>query len=282
MIKIIKTSQELIQLRNSFTTEKVGFVPTMGNLHLGHISLLEKSLKENEVNILSIFVNPKQFGPKEDFSKYPRTLEQDVKKIEGLLAEKFPQKTLYIFAPTDTQEIYPEGFSTNISVGEMANILCGKSRPGHFDGVTTVVYVLFSLVKPHHCYMGEKDFQQVTLIKKMVEDLRLPINIVAMPIVRSPEGLALSSRNGYLNSQQIMEALILPKTLKEIATLIKEKRPLDSINDKIKSILTNKDWDYLEICDQKTLKPSLNYQNIVILGAMKAGPTRLIDNIVIN
>lgn len=281
MINIIKTTQELIQLRNSFTKEKIGFVPTMGNLHLGHISLLEKSMAENDVNILSIFVNPKQFGPNEDFSKYPRTLEHDVKKIESMMVEKFAQKNLTIFAPQDSSEVFPEGFSTNISVGEMATVLCGKSRPGHFDGVTTVVYVLFSLVRPDHCYMGKKDFQQVTLIKKMVEDLRLPINIVAMPIVRSPEGLALSSRNGYLSQEQIKEALILPKTLKEIAQLIKDKKPQTQISEKIKSILSNRDWDYLEICDQKTLEPSTQYQNVVVLGAMKAGPTRLIDNIVL-
>lgn len=281
MIKILKTTKELIEFRQSFTKEKVGFVPTMGNLHLGHISLLEKSMGENEVNILSIFVNPKQFGPNEDFSKYPRTLEQDVAKIQGMLTEKFPQKTLYIFAPQDSQEIYPEGFSTNISVGEMTNILCGKSRPGHFDGVTTVVYVLFSLVKPDRCYMGEKDFQQVTLIKKMVEDMRLPISIIPMPIIRSPEGLALSSRNGYLNQEQIKDALVLPKTLNEIAILLKEKKPHSVIQEKISSILKNKNWDYLEICDKKTLKPSQEHQNVVILGAMKAGPTRLIDNIVL-
>lgn len=281
MIKIIKTTQELIELRKSFKSEKVGFVPTMGNLHLGHISLLDRSLSENEVNLLSIFVNPKQFGPTEDFSKYPRTLEQDVKKIEGLMAEKFSQKTLYIFAPQDPQEIYPEGFSTTISVGEMSNILCGKSRPGHFDGVTTVVYVLFSIVKPHHCYMGEKDFQQVTLIKKMVQDLRLEIQIEAMPIVRSPEGLALSSRNGYLSHEQMQEALVLPKTLNEIAQMLKKKQPQSEIKNKIKSILSNPDWDYLEICNQSTLLPSQDYSNIVILGAMKAGPTRLIDNIVL-
>lgn len=281
MIKIIKTTEALVNLRKSFTTEKVGFVPTMGNLHLGHTSLLERSLKENEVNILSIFVNPKQFGPKEDFSKYPRTLEQDVKKIEGMMVEKFPHKTLYVFAPQTTQEIYPENFSTNISVGEISNILCGKSRPGHFDGVTTVVYVLFSLVMPDHCYMGEKDFQQVTLIKKMVEDLRLPIKIVAMPIIRSPEGLALSSRNGYLNQEQIKAALVLPKTLNEVAQLVRERSSQDQINHKIKSTLSNPDWDYLEICDQTTLQPSSGYKNSVILGAMKAGPTRLIDNIVL-
>lgn len=282
MIKILKTSKELIDLRNNFHDQKVGFVPTMGNLHLGHISLLEKSLKENDINILSIFVNPRQFGPKEDFSKYPRTLEEDVSKIQTLISEKFPNKTLYIFAPKDSNEIYPDDFSTNISVGEMANILCGKSRPGHFDGVTTVVYVLFSLVKPHQVYMGEKDFQQVTLIKKMVKDLRLAINIVSMPIVRSPEGLALSSRNGYLNSAQKIEALILSKTLQEIAQLVKDKTPRDIINKKINTILSNPSWDYLEIRDQKTLEPSTMFKNIVILGAMKVGPTRLIDNIVIN
>lgn len=284
MIKILKTTQELIQLRQSFSKEKVGFVPTMGNLHLGHISLLEKSMAENEVNILSIFVNPKQFGPNEDFSKYPRTLEQDVEKVQGMIKEKFPHKTLYVFAPQDAKEIYPEGFSTNISVGEMTTMLCGKSRPGHFDGVTTVVYVLFSLVKPNLCYMGEKDFQQVTLIKKMVEDMRLPIDIVAMPIVRSPEGLALSSRNGYLSLEQIKDALVLPKTLNEVAQLLKEKKSTKEIQEKINTILKNKNWDYLEICDKKTLKPSQNYydyQNVVILGAMKAGPTRLIDNIVL-
>ncbi|EQC47375.1 pantoate--beta-alanine ligase [Bacteriovorax sp. Seq25_V] len=278
MVKVIRTVLELKQYQSEFFEGKsVGLVPTMGNLHEGHLSLLERSVSENDISIITIFVNPKQFGPNEDFDKYPRTLEQDVLKIE----DKFSENIL-VFAPKDNSEIYPEGFDTTIQVGALTKILCGANRPGHFDGVTTVVYQLFSLSKATNAYFGQKDYQQVKVIEKMTTDLHLPIKITMMPISRDQDGLARSSRNQYLSASDRETALLLPRTLVEIESILKEETWVNSmikINEVLESRIADKNWDYLEILDASNLKPvNENTTEVVLVGAFRVGSTRLIDN----
>jgi pantoate--beta-alanine ligase len=242
----------------------------MGNLHKGHLSLIEKSIEENTVTIVTIFVNPKQFGPTEDFDKYPRTLDDDLAKISSLAILIPKTKDIVVFAPKSAQDIYPEGFSSTISIGELKTKLEGAVRSTHFDGVTTVVYRLFAIARAGHAYFGQKDFQQCVIIKKMVKDLEIPIKIHIMPTIRNSEGLALSSRNQYLSDSERSEALILPQTNNESAeTLIKES-------------LTDKRWDYLEVLDSDTLEaPTEKSSELLVVAAFRLGQTRLLDNILV-
>ncbi len=278
MINLIRTLNDLEKYQQDrFANKRVGLVPTMGNLHEGHLSLLEKSSQENDISIITIFVNPKQFGPNEDFDKYPRTLEADIAKIEA----KFKNEII-VFAPEDNSEIYPLGFDTTIKVGAITKILCGANRPSHFDGVTTVVYQLFKISKANTAYFGQKDFQQVKVIERMVSDLGLNIKLSILPISRDADGLARSSRNQYLSAEQRLIALQLPQTLIEIETILRAQSWVNSVikvNKILESYISNKDWDYLEILDAKTLKSvSQLTDEVVILGALRVGATRLIDN----
>lgn len=288
MIQVFTTLKEILHARSSRdSSASIGFVPTMGNLHQGHLRLLQEGLKHHEQIFLSIFVNPKQFGPQEDFLKYPRTLEEDLNKISTLLSlPDYQGKDVFIFAPKDVEEIFPPGFSSSISVGEITKKFCGKSRPGHFDGVTTVVYQLFSLISPHTAYFGQKDFQQVLVIKKMIQDLSLPVQIKMIPTVRQENGLALSSRNQYLNTSEQEKALVLFHTLKYIADLIGKEswqKAKEKVQEFISQTLQDSAWEYLEVCQQKDLSPPAdNTHQLVILGAFRLGKTRLIDNILIN
>jgi pantoate--beta-alanine ligase len=279
MVKVVKSTSDLIQERAQ-ETKTIGFVPTMGNLHAGHISLLERALDENEVVYFSIFVNPKQFGPNEDFNKYPRTLEQDIKQIEEI-ARKYPQKSVMIYAPTDTSEVFPPGYNQTISTTGLSTVLEGAIRPGHFDGVATVVFRLFELVKPQNAYFGLKDYQQYMVICQMVQDLILPIKIVGMPIIRETSGLALSSRNQYLSAEQKEEALILSKTMKKIGALINGKKAnLNFAQAEIKNALTDSRWNYLELRDSQTLSMNLGQSSkVTLLGVIQLGSTRLLDNL---
>ncbi|MCG8642823.1 MAG: pantoate--beta-alanine ligase, partial [Desulfobacterales bacterium] len=192
-MKIVRTRTELRKEIESAKQEakSIGFVPTMGYLHQGHLSLMDKARKENEFLIISIFVNPTQFGPNEDLASYPRNFEQDAKLAESVGVD-------IIFAP-DEKTMYPDGFQTYVQVTDLSQTLCGAKRPGHFLGVCTVVLKLFNLVQPERAYFGQKDAQQVIVIKQMVRDLDLPIEIITCPIVREKDGLAMSSRNKYLN-----------------------------------------------------------------------------------
>ena len=279
MVTIIKTTQELVDLR-SRETARVGFVPTMGNLHEGHISLLEKALEENDVVYFSIFVNPKQFGPKDDFSKYPRTLADDVTHIQSC-ETKFPGKNVVVFSPADPQEVFPLDYEQTVSVPNLNSIVEGALRPGHFDGVTTVVYRLFELVKPSRAYFGLKDYQQFLVIRQMVSDLALPVEIIGMPIRREPTGLALSSRNQYLTPEQKTEGLILSQSLKKVASLIEGKRAnLRTAKRSIDVLLLDPKWNYLEMRDAETLSEDLTHsKSITLLGVYQIGTTRLLDNL---
>lgn len=271
MIKLIASTSEFISWRNSIS-RSVGLVPTMGNLHSGHLSLVEQSLKENECTVVTIFVNPKQFGPGEDFEQYPRTLDEDLKKLETL------HKDIIVFAPKDNSEIYPEGFQTQIALPELSKILCGKTRPTHFAGVTTVVYQLFTLVKPDLAYFGQKDYQQVKIIERMTKDLRLNTSIKMLPIVRDHDGLALSSRNQYLNKKQRQDALLLPRTIEHLSSVLVQEG-LSAVLSQINEITKSPVWDYLEILEAKSLRaPQSGDKFFVLVGAVFMGKTRLLDN----
>jgi len=275
MIKTIHSSEELSLLRREMGSE-VGLVPTMGNLHRGHLSLIQTALSHFDHVIITIFVNPKQFSQGEDFSKYPRTLEEDINHISKL--DKINKK-IFIYAPENINDIYPENFSTTIKVSGITDVLCGESRPDHFEGVTTIVYLLFSLTKPKVAYFGEKDYQQVIVIKRMVKDLLIPVEIRSLPIVRDVSGLALSSRNNYLNEKEKKDALELRETLLEIKDKVKNGNHI-----KVNQIIIEKNnlphWDYLQILDGDSLLPiSDNTSTIVLAGAIIIGKTRLIDNI---
>ncbi len=275
---IIKESKiiqkELIELKKK--NKKIGFVPTMGALHQGHISLIREAKKENDIVVVSIFVNPKQFGPNEDFSKYPRLHEQD-----SALCEK--ETVDFLFLP-DEKSFYEPDHLTYVEVENLSNIHCGKTRPGHFRGVTTVVLKLFNIVQPDKAYFGKKDFQQLTIIKKMVKDLSLPIEIIGCPIIRDFDGLALSSRNKYLTEEERKSALSISKSLIKAKELIlnKERNP-EKIYKIIFNILNatpNLKIDYISIVDDKLLLPITKIENnSVILLACYVGTTRLIDNL---
>lgn len=279
MIKLFTNRKDFDHYRNAISHQSIGLVPTMGNLHKGHLSLIEKSIEENLVTIVTIFVNPKQFGPTEDFDKYPRTLDEDLAKISSLALLITNKKDIVVYAPKTNEGIYPEGFSSTISVGEIKNKLEGAIRSTHFDGVTTVVYRLFAIAKASHAYFGQKDFQQCQIIKKMVHDLELPIKIHVMPIIRNSEGLALSSRNQYLSETQRTEALILPHTLQKIERSLAEGQDPAAF---IAETLKDKRWDYLEVLDAATLdKQNDKTKDLVIIGAFRLGQTRLLDNIAV-
>lgn len=275
MVKLITSTTELRNERKS--DDKIGFVPTMGNLHQGHISLLERALSEYQTVYFSIFVNPKQFGPNEDFNRYPRTLENDVKLIEQS-AQRFPNSKIVVYSPKDPKEVFPENDNQTISVHGLSTDLEGKIRPGHFDGVATVVYRLFELMKPDTAYFGLKDYQQYLVIKQMVKDLAMPIKIQGMPIIREAEGLAMSSRNQYLSPEQRQASLLISRTLKEIETKLKSGLP--ETKTYIAEKLKDPNWDYLELRDAETFSPDLTHsKNITVVAVYRMGTTRLLDNI---
>lgn len=258
--------------------KSLGFVPTMGALHEGHLSLIRQARKENNVVVVSVFVNPVQFGPKEDFKKYPRNLLQDT-----ALCRK--EGVDIIFYP-DASKMYPADFRTYVEVQEFSEVLCGKSRPGHFKGVATVVTKLFNIVSPTIAYFGQKDAQQAIIIKKMVEDLNIPAKIKVMPTVRERDGLALSSRNVYLSAEERKDALVLYQSLNLARGLIKRgikdaNKIIRSVRQLIQSKKTAK-IDYVSIVDSHTLKPVKKIiDNCLIALAVWIGKTRLIDNIIV-
>ena len=280
MIKLFTTKKDYEHYRRSLGHDSIGIVPTMGNLHEGHLTLLQQSIKDNDVSVITIYVNPKQFGPNEDFNKYPRTLDEDLAKISNLVLRlNKPKKEIIVFAPVDNDEIYPKNFNTIIKVLGVTSKLEGAKRPTHFEGVTTVVYCLFKIISPKNAYFGQKDFQQCVVIKKMVLDLCLDVSIHIMPIVRNSEGLALSSRNQYLSESEKIEALHLSHTLKKIEILIHKK--ID-YNVFIESELKNTKWDYLEVLNAQDLEvPEKETREMVIIGVYKMGNTRLLDNILV-
>lgn len=278
MVKLIQDTSELIQERNQ-EQSSVGFVPTMGNLHQGHISLLERALTEYEVVYFSIFVNPKQFGPNEDFNRYPRTLENDLNLIR-LSAQKFPNSKVVVYSPISPDDVFPPGENQKISVWDLSTDLEGRIRPGHFDGVATVVHRLFTLIKPETAYFGLKDYQQYLVIRKMVKDLVMPVKIVGMPIIRESSGLALSSRNQYLSPEQREASLLLFHTLNKVKDAIAGKKDnVEKARNIIQGALKDSNWNYLELRDSETFSTDISQsKNISILAVYQMGTTRLLDN----
>lgn len=256
--------------------KKIGFVPTMGYFHEGHLSLIKKAKTENEFIVVSIFVNPTQFGIGEDYETYPRELERDGKLAENAGAD-------VIFHPT-VQEMYPQGYKTFVEVEEITSKLCGASRPGHFRGVTTVVMKLFNIVKPDRVYFGQKDAQQVAVIQQMTRDLNIDIEIIPCPIVREADGLAMSSRNIYLNEEERKSALVLSQSLFRIEEVIRNgERDAAKVKGLITAHINSEPGahiDYVEIVDAITLEEIESIRGTVLIAlAVKIGKTRLIDNI---
>lgn len=281
MINLYRRTSDFKNYINGFDSHHIGLVPTMGNLHSGHLSLIKECLSNHEVTIVTIFVNPKQFSKGEDLDSYPRTLDQDLNLI-GSLARIFTNKKIAVFAPSDPSQIYPDGFSSTISVeGNIAEILCAKSRPDHFKGVTTVVYKLFQLSKAGHAYFGQKDFQQFKILEKMTHDLELNINLTMMPIVREESGLALSSRNQYLTDDQRNKSLRLRKTINQVKDLITQNKVKEA--QVFCQNLEKEDFEYLQIKNSKNLNQiNDTTTDFVILGCLNIGLTRLIDNQMVN
>lgn len=259
--------------------KRIAFIPTMGNLHQGHITLVERAMQRADFVITSIFVNPLQFGPSEDLARYPRTLAEDQHKL-------IEAGCHLLFTP-DVEEMYPEGMQghTRISVPAISEGLCGDSRPGHFEGVATVVCKLFNMVQPDLAIFGEKDFQQLAVIRKLVRDLNLPVQIMGEPTVRAEDGLALSSRNGYLTDKQRAAAPALYATLQQMAGAIRAgERDFARLSKAGSSALRKAGLrtEYLEVRAASSLRPASEADtDLVILAAAFAGKTRLIDNLTV-
>lgn len=271
---IIETIEELRQWRK--TIGRVAFVPTMGNLHEGHLSLVERAKQEAEHIVVSIFVNRIQFGAGEDFDRYPRTLEQDAAKLRAA-------GVAVLFAPNE-QELYPHGEQSYfVEPPAIQNELCGAFRPGHFRGVATVVSKLFNIVQPDVACFGTKDFQQLAVIRGMVADLNIPVRIIGVPTARAEDGLALSSRNQYLSSSERNAAVFLYQQLRQIAAELQAgNRDFTALEQAASNALTQQAWrvDYVAIRDSGSLKtPQANSHELVVLAAAHLGNTRLIDNI---
>ena len=272
-MQILRTIQELKAWRKALNTNDIGFVPTMGALHNGHASLIQKATSENSVVIVSIFVNPKQFLAGEDYTQYPRKEQADLAMAKGCGASA-------CFLPSE-DEFY-SGDDTLISAPkELASVLEGQIRPGHFDGVCRVLNKFFNLIKPQRAYFGKKDAQQLLIVQKMVKDFFIDIEIKACQIVREADGLAISSRNAYLNEAELLEALKLSRALKKAKSLI-DLGTLSSaeIKKAIKEILEPLEIDYIAITDKNLIaRDNVVLDNTLILLAVRVGKTRLIDNI---
>jgi pantoate--beta-alanine ligase len=279
-MKICKTIDDMRAASRAAHREgkRLGFVPTMGALHEGHLSLMRAAKAKCDVVAVSIFVNPLQFGPSEDLAKYPRTFEHDRELLEKEAVD-------IIFAPTP-DEMYPAGAVTYVTVEGLSEKLCGRSRPGHFRGVTTVVSKLFHIVEPDFAFFGQKDAAQATIIRRMVRDLNLPIEIVVCPIVREPDGLAMSSRNAYLSPQERKSALVLQRSLTQVRNRFDQgERNVTNLIAAGKQVLAQEPavrLDYFEIVEPATLDPTQEVTSSALVAiAAFVGNTRLIDNLLL-
>ena len=274
-MKVIETIAEMRKARH-LVSDPVGLVPTMGYLHEGHLSLVRLARKENSLVVVSIFVNPTQFGPSEDLSSYPRNMTGDLRLLEQ-------EGTDLVFAPS-AGEIYTKGFNTWVEVKQITDQLEGASRPGHFRGVATVVAKLFNIVQPERAYFGQKDAQQAVVIKKMATELNMNLNIVLGPTIREKDGLALSSRNSYLNPEERQAATVLYKSLSQAKKLWKQgETNADSIRREMRLLIQQEalaQVDYVSITDASTLEElSIIDRPALASLAVRIGKTRLIDNL---
>jgi pantoate--beta-alanine ligase len=281
-MKIIKSIEALRDALNQCRgrQETIGLVPTMGYLHEGHLSLVKASKAGNDITVVSIFVNPTQFGPSEDLESYPRDMDRDGALLEGLGVD-------FVFNP-DVEEMYPKGYGTFVNIEtDLTKGLCGAKRPGHFKGVGSVVTKLFNIVNPNRAYFGQKDAQQVAVIKRIVQDLNMDLEIIAVPIVREEDGLALSSRNIYLKGSLRKDALVLSKALEKAQSMIKldKIKKADNIVSAMKEIVESVESskiDYIEIVGNQNLRPLVTVEGEVLIAmAVFIGTTRLIDNVVV-
>jgi len=275
---VVSTIDEIRKLTDAFRGETLGLVPTMGYLHDGHMNLIKQSLNKCDHTVVSIFINPRQFSPSEDLDIYPNNLSRDIEKLESIGVD-------VLFYP-NRDTIYPEGFKTNIQVDGITQHLCGKSRPELFKGVATVVLKLFNIVRPQHAFFGEKDWQQLAVIETMTRDLNIDVHIHRVPLIREPDGLAMSSRNSNLSPEERKKALSLSRSLNDSKE--KVNRGITSskqLRQNIKNIIAAEPGtqiDYISICDPISLeeKEEVKGRTLIAL-AVKIGPARLIDNCII-
>jgi pantoate--beta-alanine ligase len=281
MIQTMKQVSAIAELRQHIREarrqgKRIGFVPTMGYLHEGHLSLVRAAREACDFVVMSIFVNPLQFGPNEDFERYPRDIERDREMASSAGVD-------LLFTP-DVKEMYPGRVLTTVSVSQVSEPLCGKSRPGHFDGVATVVMKLFQIVQPDAAFFGQKDAQQLAVITQMVHDLSVPVEIVPCPIVREADGLAMSSRNVYLNPEERKQATVLYRSLKKAEELLKQGTPLADIQREMIAMIKAEplaEIDYVEVLRYPQLEPvesAAKGERIIFALAVRFGRTRLIDN----
>jgi pantoate--beta-alanine ligase len=278
-MQIISNIQQMQALTSSFKREgkRIAFVPTMGFLHEGHASLLREGRKNGDVLVLSIFVNPIQFGVNEDLDRYPRDMERDCRIAAECGVD-------IVFTP-DAAGMYPPGFQTGVTVRDVSLPLCGASRPGHFDGVATVVTKLFNIVQPDLALFGRKDYQQLAVIRRMVLDLSMPVEIVGMPIIREADGLAMSSRNAYLSQEQRRSALCLHRSIVAVRKMFTAgERSAGVLRSVVQEIIGQEPAvvvEYVEFRDGATLEEQIMVDNATLLAlVVKVGQTRLIDNTV--
>jgi pantoate--beta-alanine ligase len=274
-MQIIDNIQAMQEIGNNWSAgKKIGFVPTMGYFHQGHLSLVAEANKQCEITVVSIFVNPSQFGPNEDFESYPRDMQRDLE-----LLSKY--KVDYVFSP-NPEQMYPQDYRTWVEVEGISSILCGASRPGHFRGVATVILKLINIIKPNFMFMGEKDFQQVTVLQTMLKDLNCETQIVPCPIIREEDGLAMSSRNVYLNPEQRKQALCLYRAIQQAQAKYKQGlRDTNLLKKQAADLIINSGGkiDYISFVEPKTLQEvAIADDNTRIMLAVFIGKTRLIDN----
>ena len=280
MLQLVTEKTEMAEISERLRREgrRIGCVPTMGALHAGHLSLLARALESADTVVATVFVNPTQFGPSEDFNRYPRDLEGDIKLLEDAGAR-------YVFAPSP-ERMYPEGFATWVTVERLTDGLCGASRPGHFRGVATVVTKLFNIVRPHVAVFGQKDAQQAAVIRRMARDLDMGVNVVLAPIVRETDGLAMSSRNRYLSPDERRQAVVLSRALREAERLGGAGvTSSDDVRASMRNVLAEAplaETEYIGIVDPEDIVPVETVAGGALIAlAVRFGRTRLIDNTII-
>ena len=280
-MRLIRSASEMAKVSARLQREdrRIGVVPTMGALHDGHLSLIRRAVSQNGIVIVTVFVNPLQFGPREDFRRYPSNLPRDLGLCRNADAD-------IVFAPLP-REIYPPGFQTSVEIGSLGQRWEGRFRPGHFRGVATVVTILFELTRPTNAYIGQKDYQQALIIRRLVQDFWLPIRVHVLPTVREPDGLAMSSRNAYLRPAHRRQAAVIPRALREAHRRIHqgERRSAAIVHTMRRLIHSEPDLriDYLAVADPETLEPTTRIRGrVVLLAAVRVGATRLIDNLLVD